>query len=177
MKLKMTISHQVNVLILPIAIILFLALIGYGVLLSDFLDPPAFLVVFFKSILFFLVLQLLIIHLNYVLYEKNRSYEITDTKFILVFKKDTFEYTIDQIKRIELIYPNYAAFNSENKPSFFNQRSGFTPFKNHYKVDIVLENEKRIPITNLTHPDIDMIVRRHFTHKKIVIRHHFYPLV
>ncbi len=53
MKLKMTISHQVNVLILPIAIILFLALIGYGVLLSDFLDPPAFLVVFFKSILFF----------------------------------------------------------------------------------------------------------------------------
>jgi|GEM_PF-5332549 len=148
MKLSMTVPKQFHT-ILP-------SLLIWGLLLLVFfstrsrLSIPAFFPALYVFILGIHILCTLIVHINYFLYERNRTYLFTDHGLTVLYKKQVYNYDMDDIRCTRKIHPLL----------YIGARSFFIVFPSYYYMQIILKNGKVIPISCFIHQDLDTVLKR-----------------
>ena len=113
------------------------------------LSVPSFFLIFYISTLGIHIICTLIVHINYYLYERNRSYLFTDNGLTVLYKNQVYDYDTEDIRCTRKIHPLYKA-----------ARSFFIVFPSYYYIEIILKNGKVIPISCFSHQDLDTVLKR-----------------
>lgn len=164
MNKQMTLKNQFQALLPP------LLLHGLGVFVfwllnySETVETPVFFQIFFFGTIGFSFLCVFIVHMNYYLYERNRTYFFGEDYIEITFKSKLFRYYHMDINYIKIFQAGYEMYDygriNTRKFSFF--------FPSYSFAQIVLNNGNCIPISCFVSSDLSSMFKKVLPEKRIV---------